>query len=525
MILEIVKYLSVVSLFAYVILLLKQELHMMQLNSYFNSRYAKWLKENIASRFDLVKVAVVLAATLFCFFPSIFLPVVLIGISIWGCFQLIKYKAKKKLDFTSRATRLFAVEIIVVISAVITVFFFTNSIQYSVLPLVIAVAFSFLVIILSNLLITPVEVMINQWYINDAKKKIRSYTNLIKVGITGSYGKTSVKYFLHSILSEKYNVLMTPGSFNTTLGVVRTIREYLQPTHEVFIVEMGAKKIGDVNEICEIVMPHYGILTAIGPQHLETFGSLENIITGKFEIITSLPSDGVGFVNFDTITSNIFPENIKCKLITFGVHSPAEYTAANIIYKGIGMSFEVQREGEKMLVVETKLLGEHNVSNLLSCCALALELKVEKYQIEKAIKSIESVSHRLEVKKLPNGITIIDDAFNSNPVGSKMALEALKRFEGKRKIVITPGMIELGSKEYELNFEFGKSIAANCDFAVLVGTNRTKPIQDGIKSVNFPKENLFVCKNLAEANEKVKSIMKEGDVVLYENDLPDTFNE
>lgn len=525
MIVEGIKYLSLASLFAYVILLLKDELHMMQLNSYFNGRYTKWLKENFSIRFDLTKLTIIVVGSLFCFVSFVPLHIALIGFSIWGCFQLVKRKAKKKLDFTPRAKRLFAVEIIVLVVSVTIIFCVTNSIQYSVLPLAYSVAFSFTVIVLSNLLASPVEKMINRWYVNDAKKKISSYTNLIKIGITGSYGKTSVKHFLHCILSEKYIVLMTPGSFNTTLGVVRTIREYLKPTHEVFIVEMGAKKIGDVREICDIVEPHYGILTAIGPQHLETFGSLENVATAKFEIITCLPAIGVGYVNFDYATSHDVQKNTKGRVVSFGVHSDADYKASNIAYKGIGMSFDVQRSGEKLLTVETRLLGEHNVSNLLVCCALSLELKVEKYQIEKAIKGIEAVSHRLEVKKAPNGITIIDDAYNSNPVGSRMALEALKRFEGKRKLVITPGMIELGAMEYELNFEFGKSIAANCDFAFLVGANRTKPIQEGIKSVNFPLENLFVCKNLAEAHEKVKSMIKDGDVVLYENDLPDTFNE
>ncbi len=525
MIIEGIKYLSYGSLLAYAILLLKEELHMMQLNSYFNHRYIKWLKENISSRFGLLKLAIIFVAVV-AFFVSFFpLNIVLIGISVWGSFQLAKHKAKKKLDFTQRATRLFAVEITGVVVAAIIIYFITKSIDYSILPLVFAVAFSSVVIVFSNLVAAPVETLINQWYVNDAKKKIGSYSNLIKIGVTGSYGKTSVKHFLYSILAEKYNVLMTPGSYNTTLGVVRTIREQLQATHEVFIIEMGAKKKGDIKEICEIVKPHYSILTAIGPQHLESFGSLANVSSAKFEIITCLSADGIGYVNFDNASMDDIPKSTQGKVISFAVHSDAEYRAANIAFKGIGMSFDVERSGVIVLSVETRLLGEHNVSNLLACCAIALELKVEIYQIEKAIKGIEAVNHRLEVKKLPNGITIIDDAFNSNPVGSKMALEALKRFEGERKIVITPGMIELGSKEYELNFAFGTHIAANCDIAVLVGANRTKPIQDGINSANFPKENLFVCKDLSEANEKVKSLMKNGDVVLYENDLPDTFNE
>jgi UDP-N-acetylmuramoyl-tripeptide--D-alanyl-D-alanine ligase len=369
-----------------------------------------------------------------------------------------------------------------------------------------------------------VETAINRWYIRDAKKKMQHYPNLTVIAITGSFGKTSVKHFLQSILSEQYNVLITPGSFNTTLGVVRTIRGQLQPLHEVFIVEMGAKKRGDVAEICSIVHPQYGVITAIGAQHLETFGTVENVKKAKMEVITALPASGVGFINADHLAAAGVPAEVKAKVLSFAVQSDADYCAKNITCTNKGMAFEVHSRQGKQLSVETALLGEHNVSNLLACCAVALELGVEKYKIEKAVKSIRAVAHRLEVKALPNGVTVVDDAFNSNPVGSKMALEALQRMEGKRKIVITPGMIELGEKEYALNYAFGQAIARNCDIAALVGVHRTKPIQEGIKSTGFPDEHLVVCKNLTEANNYVKSIMQPGDVVLYENDLPDTFN-
>ncbi len=525
MYLDILKYLGFIALLAYLIMLLKDELHIMQLNSYFNSRYSKWLKENLITRFGKIKLVIIALALAFCFYPAWFTAIALTATSIAGTYELIKRKAKKKLDFTPRAKRLFSIEILVTLIPAILVFWVSGKIEYAAAVLVAVALLSFVNILISNLIASPFEKMINRWYVNDARKKIRAHTSLIKIAVTGSFGKTSVKHFLEKILSEKYNVLITPGSYNTTMGVVRTIREYLQPKHEVFIIEMGAKKKGDIKEICDLTDPHYGIVTSVGPQHLETFGSLENVMATKLEIIAGLSSEGTGYVNSDNVSPQNIPAGTKAKITTFGITSDAEFSAKNIAYKGIGMTFDVQRKGETVLSVETRLLGEHNVSNLLACCAVALDMKVEKYRIEKAVKGIEAVSHRLEVKKLANGVTIIDDAFNSNPVGSKMALEALKRFEGKRKIVITPGMIELGAQEYELNFNFGKSIAANCDFAVLVGMNRTKPIQEGIKSTAFPLANLFVCKNLQEANDTVKKIMQAGDVVLYENDLPDTFNE
>lgn len=516
--------LSFLSLFFYLALLLKEELHMMQLNSYFNERYSKWLKENLRTRYDKVKILVLASIVAFYFYIHIITAVIIFAASVLGIVMQLRKKAKKKLDFTPRATRLFVVELLLVILALAVVYFVVGA-RYFPGLLFGAIAFSFVIIIVANVLIKPVEQAINRSYINDAKKIIASRADLIKIGITGSFGKTSVKHFLHGILSEKYNTLMTPGSYNTTLGVVRTIREYLKPAHELFIIEMGAKKVGDIKEICDIVHPRYGIITAIGPQHLETFGSLDNVRKGKFELIVSLPADGIGFINGDDLDVNNLPAPVSAALVTFSTGGNTQYKAANIAYKGLGMHFDVYKGDTKLLSLQTRLLGEHNVSNLVACCAVALELKVEAYLIEKAVKQIEAVNHRLEVSRLANGVTIIDDAFNSNPVGSRKAVEALNRFEGNQKIIITPGMIELGEKEYDLNFEFGQHIARNCDLVFLVGAARTKPIQEGLRSVNFPEEKLYVCKNLQEANDKVKTIMQAGDVVLYENDLPDTFNE
>jgi len=516
--------LSFLSLFFYLILLLKEELHMMQLNSYFNERYTKWLKENVRTRYDRIKLLVLAIIVAFYFYNHIAIVGLMGAAAIAGGIMLLRKKSKKKLDFTPRATRLFIVEILLVVIALAATYF-TVSAKYFPAVFFACIAFSFVIIIVANILIKPVEKMINQGYINDAKKIIASRPELIKIGITGSYGKTSVKHFLHAIMSEKYNTLMTPGSYNTTLGVVRTIREYLQPAHEVFIIEMGAKKVGDIQEICDIAHPKYGIITAIGPQHLETFGSIDNVRKGKFELISSLPEEGTGFINGDDLDHNNLPAPSKAKIITFSAGGNTQYRGADVAYKGLGMHFDVYKNDAKVLSLQTRLLGEHNVSNLVACCAVALELGVEAYLIEKAIKQIEAVNHRLEVSRLANGVTIIDDAFNSNPVGSRKAVEALKRFEGNQKIIITPGMIELGTKEYELNYEFGQHIARNCDLVFLVGASRTKPIQDGLKSLNFPEEKLYVCKNLQEANDKVKAVMKAGDVVLYENDLPDTFNE
>lgn len=525
MIIEVARYISLFSLAAYLILVLRYELHMMQLNSYYGLRYFRWLKENYTFAYDAAKLLTILVGSLAYLLGSLEAMIALVGVSVWGVVRLARRKQKKKLDYTFRASLLFATEIAVVVILVIGAYSLADSIQYGAVAIVFAFALSPVVVVMSNVLILPVMSKINNWYIHDARKKLNNLSGVVRIGITGSYGKTSTKHFLHRILSEKYNVLMTPGSYNTTLGVVRTIREQLRPTHEVFLVEIGAKKTGDVREICDIVKPQYGIVTAIGSQHLETFGSLEKIRNEKLELVSCLPQDGAAFIGLDSTIAGGVSETTKARVITYAIHPGADYIASNITYEKEGMSFDVESAEKRVLSVKTSLLGDHNVSNLLASCAVALELGIEAFRIEKAISEIESVPHRLEIKRLPKGITIIDDAFNANPVGSRMALDVLKRFRGDRKMIITPGMIELGVKEYELNFEFGSNIARACDLVFLVGDKRTRAIRDGILACGFPLKNIYVCDNLTEVNKKVKNIMKTGDVILYENDLPDNYNE
>ena len=154
-------------------------------------------------------------------------------------------------------------------------------------------------VLLVNWINRPVEQAIDRHYVQDAARILRQMPELTVIGVTGSYGKTSVKYFLNTLLSSRYNVLQTPGNYNTTLGVVRTIREYMKPFHEIFICEMGAREIGDIKEICDLVHPDHGIITSVGPQHLQSIHTIENIIKTKFELADAVPSEGKVFLNYD----------------------------------------------------------------------------------------------------------------------------------------------------------------------------------------------------------------------------------
>ena len=527
---SIIAILSVLAFVVYLYFKIKTEVHIMQQNSYFNSRYWAWFVSNWQKRILWWELLPLVGAVLSMFFYESNLTVSMIGGGLvvagllYGSYNYATEVQKKALTITPRVRRLMAMCFVVMACISLAIWYFVAACHCNYFY-ILSTIFSPFGLMLSAALISPLEKSINQSYVNDAKRKLASMTQLTVIGVTGSYGKTSVKHFLARILSEKYDVLHTPGSVNTTLGVVRIIREQLKPTHQIFIAEMGAKKMGDVREICDLVKPNMAILTAIGPEHLDTFGSMENVQKGNFELIESLDNKGKGFLNADYDLVKAYNKQ-NTTLQYYGVQDQsADYTATNVIYTATGMQFDVQHKGQKVVTLETKLLGEHNVSNIVACVAIALTMDIEPNRIAYAVRNLQPVQHRLEIKRNPGGITIIDDAFNSNPTGSRMALEVLAKVQGNTKIVITPGMIELGNEEYEYNRKFGTYMLGTCDYVILVGPKQTKPIQDGLRDVGFPTDKIYVAKDLPDATQHLRSFVRAGDVVLYENDLPDTYKE
>jgi UDP-N-acetylmuramoyl-tripeptide--D-alanyl-D-alanine ligase len=527
---SILFYITTIAFLVYLGFKIKVEVHMMQQNSYFNSRYTAWLLENLKKRALWWEIVGLLGCAMSMFFyennPTISSVggVLVLLMLAYGIYFYATEVQKKALVITPRVRRLLAMCTVVSLLLSFGIWYFVAPCTCNYLYLMVVVL-SPLTLLLGSTLMLPIENGINQSYVNDAKRKLESMTNLTVIGVTGSYGKTSVKHFLARILSEKYDVLHTPGSVNTTLGVVRIVREQLKPTHQIFIAEMGAKKMGDVKELCDLVQPDMAILTAIGPEHLDTFGSMENVQKGNFELIESLKKEGKGFMNADYDLVKAYNKT-NTTLSFYGIQDQsAAYTATNIIYTATGMQFDMCHNGLKIITLETKLLGEHNVSNIVGCVAIALELKIEPNRIAYAVRNLQPVQHRLEIKRNPGGITIIDDAFNSNPTGSRMALEVLSKVQGNKKIVVTPGMIELGDEEYEYNRKFGTYMLGTCDYVILVGPKQTKPIQDGLRDVGYPQDCIYVAKDLTDASQHLRTFVRVGDVVLYENDLPDTYKE
>ncbi|MFB4165590.1 UDP-N-acetylmuramoyl-tripeptide--D-alanyl-D-alanine ligase [Alteribacillus sp. JSM 102045] len=509
--------------------LIKKSAHMLQLNSYRNERFWRWIISNISRVFSVRDYLPVLALVPFLFGSEFW--ALLTGTIIFGVitYTMKEEQEKKKLVITARVKRLFVtIAILYVITAGIGLLLGTGEESSLIWFMIFAIGASivaYFYTMAANIINWPIENQINQYYFHDAEKIIKSMPNLEVIGITGSYGKTSTKHIVETVLSSQFNVLKTPESYNTKMGVTRTVRSMLKPYHDIFIAEMGAKQENDIQEICELVHQKYGILTAIGEQHLETFKTLENIKKTKFELIETLPHEGTAFLNKDDQNIMSYQQRNKCRTIYYGVEADdLHYRAAEISYTSKGSEFMVYKYDGSAVQIQTKLLGQHNIYNILAAIAIGSEKGISLEKIARAVKKVQPVEHRLELKKPSGNITIIDDSFNSNPVGSKMALEVLGQMP-EYKVLVTPGMIELGEKEYELNKAFAEHAAEVCDFVILVGKKQTRPLQDGLAAKGYPENQYYVASNLQDALDKMNQVAVQKSVVLLENDLPDTFNE
>ncbi len=508
----------------------KRTLMMLQQNSYRNDRYMKWLRVSGDTTSGIRLFAMIaMLISLIDSVPANVGMLMIFVVSAINSQRLFRARYKKPLVFTKRVWRIFATMSILSVAILSAIAMLLKGADLMSLLFTLSLATlvlfigSHIIVLFANTILRPVEKLINKGFYNDAVRILSSMPDLKIIGITGSYGKTSTKHYLHRILSEKYDVMMTPGSFNTTLGVIRTIREHLKPYNEVFIVEMGAKQLGDIKEICDLVHPSMGIVTAVGEQHLESFKSIENVQHTKFELVDSLPEDGLAVINDDfPFIANREVSNVKCVRYAVNNTSNAAYSVKDIIYDETGTSFCIVSNNHE-ISLHTRLVGECNISNLVAAVIIALTLDVPEEKIRYAVEKIEQVEHRLNLKRTPGGITIIDDAFNSNPTGSSMAMDVLARFNKGKRIVITPGMIELGDKQYEYNETLGRKIASSADIAIIVGEYNREALVNGAISGGMTESQIRPVANFNEAQQLLSTIVKSGDTVLYENDLPDTF--
>ena len=434
--------------------------------------------------------------------------------------RLSREKEKRAFAVTARIRRLYAAEAAALLLAL---WLLSLTGLDATLLRVFCPALLPLWVALGALLALPVEKLIQGLYLQDAKRMLKARPDLIKIGITGSYGKTSVKFILGVLLREKYQVLVPPASKNTPMGLTKVIREELKPSHQILIAEMGARHPKDIRELCRMIHPDHGILTAVGPQHLETFGSIERIRETKYDLIRAIPPEGAKiFPDDGAICLSLYERTAGAKtLVSLRADSGADVRAEDIRVSPEGSAFTLCAGGER-IACTTRLLGAHNIQNILLAAAMGLQLNMSLRQIARGIGKLQPVEHRLQLLPQAGGITIIDDAFNSNPVSANAALDVLKGFEGRR-IIVTPGLVELGAKEADYNRAFGRHMAACVDLAILEGEKRSEPIREGLLEAGFPAEQIRVVRNLDEAAALVRSLAAAGDAILYENDLPDQY--
>lgn len=527
-----------ISLIPFIVLLiydLKKALHMAQQNLYNDDhRFLKWTLKDMKSFKTPLKCSLVVLITYLVliifkletsFITSVYFFIVCLIILLIKMKENKNADTKIKLKVTARVKRLIFTNVILFLLVCVGLYFVKN-VNIIYLCLFIYDMLLNFVIMLVVIINKPAEKMVYLSYKTKAVNKLKGMNNLKVIGITGSYGKTSSKNILSDILNVKYSALPSPKNFNTPYGLIITVNNHLDKFDDILIAEMGAYKVGEIKDLCDLVRPKYGILTKIGTAHIEIFGSQENIQKGKFELIESLPSDGIGVLNGDDELQVNYKLKNNCKIIWIGIdNKDVDVRALDIKTSNKGTTFNVIFKGDKTKYeFTTRLLGYNNIYNILASLALSKEFGLSVDQMKKAVLGARSVEHRLELRPAGN-ITYIDDSYNSNPVGSKMALEVLKDMPGLR-IVMTPGMVELGDKSYELNKKFGTYMKDSCDVVILVGEKITKPIKDGLKEVKFNDKNIYVVKSTKEAFNLVKSLSNgKESYCLIENDLPDIYNE
>ncbi len=359
----------------------------------------------------------------------------------------------------------------------------------------------------------PFERRPGRRFVDEAARRLRSVSPRV-VAITGSYGKTSTKQYVRHLLGTTTTVLASPASFNNMAGLSRTINEHLVPGTQVFVAEVGTYGPGEIREICAWLEPEVGVMASIGPVHLERMGSLENIAKAKSEI---LENASVGVLNVDAPHLPEVAERFASRLSV--VRCSVADAAADVSAQTADGRLVVRRAGE--VIADVADPGAYP-SNVAVAVAVALHFGVPVAEIERLLPSLPVPEHRQAVARTERGVTVIDDTYNANPAGARGALELLRRqgTDGGRRVVVTPGMVELGSLQARENAEFAATAAQVATDLVIVGRTNRRALRDGAAR---GAARVHSFERLPDAVAWVRENLGDGDAVLYENDLPDHY--
>ncbi|MDO8524016.1 MAG: UDP-N-acetylmuramoyl-tripeptide--D-alanyl-D-alanine ligase [bacterium] len=368
-------------------------------------------------------------------------------------------------------------------------------------------------------------IILRKILIKKASQKRMGFRDLIVVAITGSYGKTSVKEFLATILSAKFRVLKTEKHINAEIGIAQTILNNLKPEYHIFVAEVGAYGRGDVKEICQMLNPQIGILTGINEQHLSLFGLQKNIVKAKFELIESLPENGTAILNANS--EKINNERLKIKdynknlrnIIWCSNEAPADIWAEDIVVDKKSISFRMVAKDGDRADFKLNLLGKHNVENILLGASCAKELGMTLLEISNACKSIRAEQESMQIRQGALGLTIIDSTYSANPNGVLADLDYLKLYSG-RKILVMPCLIELGKASKNAHEKIGEKIGEVCDLAIITTKDRFKELQQGCQKTGLGQDKIFLIEKPKEIFDKIKQFAENGDTVLLESRVP-----
>ena len=459
----------------------------------------------------LVKVEEARSPSVLCF--------ILIYLYVW-LQRLKEKKALTHLRFTNRMCRLGGCLLLLTLIVLISVRqSFSYELYLCVFPLLWMLAWILLPV--ASYLVLPIEKMIQRNLKSDAQARLASCSQLTRIGISGSYGKTSVKHIAYALLSTTYYTLKTPHSYNNSMGITKTIREELDPLHEVFLCEMGSDHSGELAKLLNFVKPSITMVTAIGPQHLKTFKTQDAIVREKMSMIEYLPKEGYGIVNIDDPFIRAYPLHTSATIITYGFSEDADLKILSCHMGEEGMHFVLEIEG-KCYPFHTRLLGTCNVLNITGAIAIARLLHVPMAKLQDAVESLPCVEHRLQMIRQGDDL-LLDDAYNSNPQGAKAACAVLKEMPGWR-VIITPGFMELGEEQAKYSYQFGEQIAQSADEVILVGEEQSEDIRKALEDQQFSKERLHRFQTMGEALQFAKQLPVKKKCILIENDIPDVFS-
>ena len=525
---------------ALTVLRLLRFLHILQLEEYLTPQYLWWLQNNPSRYLRLAFLAPALAGLAIGIWLAGFESesVAVVGAAVWlGAAIAIlvtqyrtRRKAKKPLVMTARAWRILAVAVALA-GAIVGLGAGIGLLQGERDGLVLSMFAGTLVatlgghlVLAANLVLWPPEERSRRRFQGMAAAKLREGQPRI-IAITGSAGKTTTKELVAHLLSARYRVLKTPASFNTPLGIARTINDSLQG-QEYFVVEMGAYKRGEIARLCRLVGGmDVSAITTVNAQHLERFGSLQATAAAKFEIVGGLKTGGTAVLNFDVAALREKASQLMgVELISFGVESEGvTLRGSDVVQAEAGIEFGVTFEGQTTRV-RTQLLARHNAENVLTAIGIGLSCGLDVEYMAAAIRQFRPPEHRLQPVEA-GGVTVLDDAYNANPAGIIGAIEVLGRYAPRRRVLVTPGLVEMGKAKGEYHARIGAAAAANVDVAFLVGPKQTADIKEAMLQASFPEASLHVVRSLDEAREAMSAIGLVGDVVLYANDLPDQYDE